>query len=247
MYCVWGRLRCVRCDACGFDWCVTVCVVFVCVCACVCCEHASWSGDHVLLVLVWIRCCVCSSPQCVYMCLCVCVSVGMCVALCLIYGPSSPPLPATQAHTYKIIDAHQLSHSFNYKHANTYTHTITHIHIYTDTHTPTHTPTHTRIHMHTHTQVAAYLLDHDGWAKVPTSVLVRARHPIFCYNNRMSSVRASSLDLAGKDSGACVCACVCKFVCVCARMCACVCARVCARVCACEHVRVWVCFWGGWG
>jgi hypothetical protein len=151
VYCVWGRLRCVRCDACGFDWCVTVCVVFVCVCACVCCEHASWSGDHVLLVLVWIRCCVCSSPQCVYMCLCVCVSVGMCVALCLIYGPSSPPLPATQAHTYKIIDAHQLSHSFNYKHANTYTHTITHIHIYTDTHTPTHTPTHTRIHMHTHT------------------------------------------------------------------------------------------------
>jgi len=50
-------------------------------------------------------------------------------------------------------------------------------------------------------EVAAYLLDHDGWAKVPTSVLVRARHPIFCYNNRMSSVRASSIDLAAKDTG----------------------------------------------
>ncbi|KAF5832392.1 phosphatidylinositol 3 and 4-kinase-domain-containing protein [Dunaliella salina] len=50
-------------------------------------------------------------------------------------------------------------------------------------------------------EVAAYLLDHDGWAKVPTSVLVRARHPIFCYNNRMSSVRASSLDLVAKDAG----------------------------------------------
>lgn len=45
-------------------------------------------------------------------------------------------------------------------------------------------------------EVAAYLLDKDGWARVPTSVLVRARHPIFCYNNRMSSVRQSSLDLA---------------------------------------------------
>eukprot|EP00983_Pelagomonas_calceolata_P006933 225876-Pelagomonas_calceolata.AAC.8 len=51
--------------------------------------------------------------------------------------------------------------------------------------------------------VAAYLLDHDGWAKVPTSVLVRARHPIFCYNNRMSSVRASSIDLAAKDTDRC--------------------------------------------
>ncbi|KAG2484316.1 hypothetical protein HYH03_016858 [Edaphochlamys debaryana] len=30
-------------------------------------------------------------------------------------------------------------------------------------------------------EVAAYLLDHDGWARVPTSVLVRARHPVFCY------------------------------------------------------------------
>mmetsp|Transcript_34762 Transcript_34762/g.88019 ORF Transcript_34762/g.88019 Transcript_34762/m.88019 type:complete len:786 (-) Transcript_34762:2790-5147(-) len=46
-------------------------------------------------------------------------------------------------------------------------------------------------------EVAAYLLDQDGFAKVPTSVLVRARHPVFCYNSRMSSVRASSLDLAG--------------------------------------------------
>ncbi len=32
-------------------------------------------------------------------------------------------------------------------------------------------------------QVAAYLLDHDRWARVPTSVLVRARHPAFCYNS----------------------------------------------------------------
>mmetsp|Transcript_5609 Transcript_5609/g.12420 ORF Transcript_5609/g.12420 Transcript_5609/m.12420 type:complete len:688 (-) Transcript_5609:1735-3798(-) len=46
-------------------------------------------------------------------------------------------------------------------------------------------------------EVAAYLLDHEGFAKVPTSVLVRARHPIFCYNNRMSSVRASTAELAG--------------------------------------------------
>lgn len=54
-------------------------------------------------------------------------------------------------------------------------------------------------------EVAAYLLDHEGFAKVPTSVLVRARHPIFCYNNRMSSVRASSLDLtAGVDAMAAV-------------------------------------------
>ncbi|KXZ44780.1 hypothetical protein GPECTOR_62g895 [Gonium pectorale] len=30
-------------------------------------------------------------------------------------------------------------------------------------------------------EVAACLLDHDGWARVPTSVLVRARHPVFCY------------------------------------------------------------------
>lgn len=44
-------------------------------------------------------------------------------------------------------------------------------------------------------EVAAYLLDRDGFARVPTSVLVRARHPIFCYNNRMSSVRQSTLDL----------------------------------------------------
>jgi hypothetical protein len=38
--------------------------------------------------------------------------------------------------------------------------------------------------------------------QVPTSVLVRARHPIFCYKNRMSSVRASSLDLAGAAAAA---------------------------------------------
>eukprot|EP00798_Chlamydomonas_sp_ICE-L_P019973 gene19973-26684_t len=51
-------------------------------------------------------------------------------------------------------------------------------------------------------EVAAYLLDHGGFAKVPTSVLVRARHPIFCYNNRMSSVRASSMDLGAEFSAA---------------------------------------------
>eukprot|EP00798_Chlamydomonas_sp_ICE-L_P031175 gene31175-6318_t len=45
-------------------------------------------------------------------------------------------------------------------------------------------------------EVAAYLLDHDHFAKVPTSVLVRARHPALCYNNRMSSVRDSCLDLS---------------------------------------------------
>lgn len=51
-------------------------------------------------------------------------------------------------------------------------------------------------------EVAAYLLDHDGWARVPTSVLVRARHPVFCYNSLMGSVRAGScLDLAGALRG----------------------------------------------
>jgi len=83
-------------------------------------------------------------------------------------------------------------------------------------------------------QVAAYLLDHNRWAKVPTSVLVRARHPIFCYNNRMSSVRASSLDLAAKDAGVCVnvCVCVCMDVCMRARR---------AWVFACKRARVGVC------
>ncbi len=45
-------------------------------------------------------------------------------------------------------------------------------------------------------EVAAYLLDKDGFAKVPTSVLVRARHPIFCYNNAMGSARMSHFDLS---------------------------------------------------
>ncbi|GAX75569.1 hypothetical protein CEUSTIGMA_g3012.t1 [Chlamydomonas eustigma] len=44
-------------------------------------------------------------------------------------------------------------------------------------------------------EVAAYLLDRDGFSKVPTSVLVRARHPIFCYNNFMGNVRISMADL----------------------------------------------------
>lgn len=43
-------------------------------------------------------------------------------------------------------------------------------------------------------EVAAYLLD-GGFAHVPTSVLVRARHPIFCYNSHVASVRASTSDL----------------------------------------------------
>jgi len=46
-------------------------------------------------------------------------------------------------------------------------------------------------------EVAAYLLDQDSFAKVPTSVLVRARHPIFCYNNVMGNVRMSTADLLG--------------------------------------------------
>ncbi len=46
-------------------------------------------------------------------------------------------------------------------------------------------------------EVAAYLLDHEGFARVPTSVLVRARHPSFCYRNHIGSVRQSSLDLTG--------------------------------------------------
>lgn len=50
-------------------------------------------------------------------------------------------------------------------------------------------------------EVAAYLLDHNNFAKVPTSVLIRARHPVFCYNNRMSSVRASCLDLTALEPG----------------------------------------------
>lgn len=60
-------------------------------------------------------------------------------------------------------------------------------------------------------EVAAYLLDHDGWARVPTSVLVRARHPAFCYQSlkqqpavgagagafAAAARRASCLDLEG--------------------------------------------------
>jgi len=49
-------------------------------------------------------------------------------------------------------------------------------------------------------EVAAYLLDRDGFAKVPTSVLVRARHPIFCYNTFMGSVRASIADLGAIEA-----------------------------------------------
>ena len=48
-------------------------------------------------------------------------------------------------------------------------------------------------------EVAAYLLDRDGFAKVPTSVLVRAKHPIFCYNSVMGSARASVIDLAAAE------------------------------------------------
>jgi hypothetical protein len=44
-------------------------------------------------------------------------------------------------------------------------------------------------------EVAAYLLDR-GFARVPTSVLVRARHPIFCYASMVASVRASFHDLS---------------------------------------------------
>jgi hypothetical protein len=43
-------------------------------------------------------------------------------------------------------------------------------------------------------------LDRDGFAKVPTSVLVRARHPIFCYNTFMGSVRASIADLGAIEA-----------------------------------------------
>jgi len=42
-------------------------------------------------------------------------------------------------------------------------------------------------------EVAAHLLDHGGFARVPTSVLVRARHPAFCYTSRTTAVmRAAS-------------------------------------------------------
>ncbi|MEW5301641.1 MAG: hypothetical protein WDW36_004489 [Sanguina aurantia] len=51
-------------------------------------------------------------------------------------------------------------------------------------------------------EVAAFLLDHDGFANVPTSVLVRARHPVFCYRSKMPSVGSSMLDLAGAASAA---------------------------------------------
>lgn len=44
-------------------------------------------------------------------------------------------------------------------------------------------------------EVAAFLLDHDGFANVPTSVLVRARHPVFCYRSKMPSVGSSMVDL----------------------------------------------------
>lgn len=51
-------------------------------------------------------------------------------------------------------------------------------------------------------EVAAYLLDRDGFANVPTSVLVRARHPIFCYNSVIGSVRASTADFAMTEATA---------------------------------------------
>ena len=51
-------------------------------------------------------------------------------------------------------------------------------------------------------EVAAYLLDRDGFANVPTSVLVRARHPIFCYNSIIGSVRASTTDFAMTEAAA---------------------------------------------
>jgi hypothetical protein len=41
-------------------------------------------------------------------------------------------------------------------------------------------------------QVAAYLLDRDGFARVPTSVLVRARHRVFCYTKRTAPVMRSA-------------------------------------------------------
>lgn len=45
-------------------------------------------------------------------------------------------------------------------------------------------------------EVAAYILD-KGFACVPTSVLVRARHPIFCYNTQTANVvKASTNDLS---------------------------------------------------
>ncbi|KAG1662269.1 hypothetical protein FOA52_002158 [Chlamydomonas sp. UWO 241] len=66
-------------------------------------------------------------------------------------------------------------------------------------------------------EVAAFLLDRDNFARVPTSVLVRARHPIFCYNvtgkgdARMASgrwgsvadlVAAAMAGIADRDAGA---------------------------------------------
>lgn len=53
-------------------------------------------------------------------------------------------------------------------------------------------------------EVAAYLLDHDNWSRVPTSVLVRARHPIFCYNSLLaaSARTGSCLDLRSSSAAA---------------------------------------------
>ncbi|GIL86290.1 hypothetical protein Vretimale_13717 [Volvox reticuliferus] len=51
-------------------------------------------------------------------------------------------------------------------------------------------------------EVAAYLLDHEGWARVPTSVLVRARHPVFCYQSFQTDKPApTSVTNSGGASG----------------------------------------------
>ncbi|GLI68290.1 hypothetical protein VaNZ11_012651 [Volvox africanus] len=51
-------------------------------------------------------------------------------------------------------------------------------------------------------EVAAYLLDHDSWARVPTSVLVRARHPVFCYQSTQTDkLGPASVANSGGASG----------------------------------------------
>jgi len=51
-------------------------------------------------------------------------------------------------------------------------------------------------------EVAAYLLDHDHFAKVPHTVLVRAQHPIFNYNSNSSSTGNGSSTMSSSMASA---------------------------------------------
>lgn len=62
-------------------------------------------------------------------------------------------------------------------------------------------------------EVAAYLLDHGGWARVPTTVLVRARHPAFCYNQCVCAAAVRNA-CAGDALAVSILACLPKMACL---------------------------------